>query len=138
VPATIGQAGGALGYSAANSSTNGLSYGYLGVGFDASGSFSNKYEGSGCTDPANINSLMPGQVVVRGPGNGTVGYCALQSSAATASSPSLALRASTSAASLVPVEVVFNPTSSSVTTASGLVVPAGDYNVTFTPGGRYG
>jgi large repetitive protein len=135
VPATIGQPGGALGYSAANSNTNGLSFGYLGVGFDASGSFSNRSEGSGCTDPANISSLMPGQVVVRGPGNGTVGYCALQSSAATASSPPLALRASTRTASLVPVEVVFNPTSSSVTTASGLVVPAGDYNVTFTPVG---
>src|SRR3984893_2422726 len=135
LPATIGQPGGALGYSAANSSTNGLRDGYLGVGFDAAGSFSNKYEGSGCTDPANIDSLMPGQVVVRGPGNGTVGYCALQSSAATASSPSLALRASTSAASLVPVEAVFTPTAASVTTASGLVVPAGDYNVTFTPVG---
>ena len=78
---------------------------------------------------------MPGQVVVRGPGNGRVGYCALQSSAATATSPSLTLRATTRAASLVPVEVVFNPSSSSVTTASGLVVPAGDYDVTFTPVG---
>ena len=78
---------------------------------------------------------MPGQVVVRGPGNGTVGYCALQSSAATATSPSLTLRATTRAASLVPVEVVFNPTSSSITTDSGLCVPAGDYDVTFTPVG---
>ena len=78
---------------------------------------------------------MPGQVVVRGPGNGTVGYCALQSSAATATSPSLTLRATTRTASLVPVEVVFNPGSSSVTTDSGLVVPAGDYDVTFTPVG---
>ena len=78
---------------------------------------------------------MPGQVVVRGPGNGTVGYCALQSSAATATSPSLTLRATTRAASLVPVEVVFNPGSSSITTDSGLVVPAGDYDVTFTPVG---
>ena len=115
--------------------TDGLSYGYLGVGFDAYGNFSNKYEGTGCTDPANIAQRMPGQVVVRGPGNGTVGYCALQSSAATATSPTLTLRATTRAASLVPVEVVFNPTSSPVTTASGLAVPAGDYDVTFTPVG---
>ena len=35
----------------------------------------------------------------------------------------------------MPVEVVFNPGSSSVTTDSGLVVPAGDYDVTFTPVG---
>jgi large repetitive protein len=135
IPSVMGQSGGALGYSAENSSTNGLSYGYLGVGFDAYGNFSNKYEGSGCTDPANIAQRMPGQVVVRGPGNLAVGYCALQSSAATASSPSLTLRALTRTGSLVPVEVVFNPTSSTVTTASGLVVPAGDYDVTFTPVG---
>src|SRR5580692_7369169 len=62
VPASIGQSGGALGYSAANSSTSGLSYGYMGVGIDAYGNFSNKYEGSGCTDPANIKSQMTGQV----------------------------------------------------------------------------
>jgi large repetitive protein len=135
IPSVMGQSGGALGYSAENSSTSGLSYGYLGVGFDAYGNFSNKYEGSGCTDPANIAQRMIGQVVVRGPGNGTVGYCALQSSAATATSSSLTLRATTRAASVVPVEVVFNPTSSPVTTASGLVVPAGDYDVTFTPVG---
>ena len=135
IPTAIGQSGGALGYSALNSSTNGLTAGYLGVGLDAYGNFSNKFEGSGCTDPPNITQRMPGQVVVRGPGNLTVGYCALQSSAATATSSPLTLRASTRAASLVPVEVVFNPTSSTVTTASGLAVPAGDYDVTFTPVG---
>ena len=135
IPSVLGQSGGALGYSAENSNTSGLSYGYLGVGFDAYGNYSNKYEGTGCTDPPNIASAMAGEVVVRGPGNGTVGYCPLQSSAATATSQKLNLRATTRAGSLVPVEVVFNPSSFPVTTASGLVVPAGDYNVTFTPVG---
>src|ERR1700722_1934567 len=135
IPAAMGQSGGALGYSAESTTPNGLSYGYLGVGLDAYGNFSNKYEGTGCTDPANIAQRMPGQVVVRGPGNGTVGYCALQSSAATATSPALTLRFTTRAGSTVPVEVVYNPSSSSVTTASGLVVPAGDYDVHFTPVG---
>jgi len=134
-PATLGQSGGSLGYSAKNSTTPGLTDGYLGIGLDAYGNFSNKYEGTGCTDPPNIDGPMPGEVVVRGPGNGTVGYCALQSSAATATSQKLTLRATTRAASLVPVEVVFNPSASSVTTPSGLVVPAGDYDVTFTPVG---
>jgi Putative Ig domain len=135
-PSTIGQPGGALGYSAnAGSSLSGLADGYLGIGFDTFGNFSNKYEGTGCTDPANITQAMPGQVVVRGPGNGKVGYCALQSSAATATSPKLTLRATTRAASLVPVEVVFNPSSAPVTTPSGLTVPGGDYDVTFTPVG---
>ena len=134
-PSVMGQSGGSLGYSAENSNVPGLSHGYLGVGLDAFGNYSNKFEGTGCTDPANIAQRMPGQVVVRGPGNGTVGYCALKSSAATATSPALTLRAATRAASVVPVEVVYNPSSSPVTTASGLTVPAGDYDVTFTPVG---
>ena len=78
---------------------------------------------------------MAGEVVVRGPGNGSTGYCALASSAATATSKMLTLRASTRAASVVPVEVVYNPSSLSVTTPSGLVVPGGDYDVHFTPVG---
>ena len=132
-PSVIGQSGGSLGYSAQNSTNAGLSHGYLGIGIDPYGNYSSKVEGTGCTDPANIAQRMPGQVVVRGPGNGTVGYCPVQSSAATATSPALTLRATTRPASLVPVEVVFNPTSSPVTTASGLTVPGGDYDVTFTP-----
>jgi len=133
-----GPSGGSLGYSAqAANGLSGLTDGYVAVGFDEFGNFSNgtPYEGSGCTDPPNIATKMPGQVVVRGPGNGTVGYCALHSSAATATSPPLTLRATTRAASKIPVEVVFNPTSSSVTTPSGLVVPAGDGEVSFTPVG---
>src|SRR5580700_7818088 len=137
-PAAIGQSGGALGYSAKASNSPalpGLSYGYMGIGIDAYGNFSNKYEGTGCADPANIAQQMPRQVVVRGPGNGTVGYCPVASTAATATSPGLFLRATTRAASVVPMEVVFNPTSSSITTASGLTVPAGDYAVHFTQAG---
>jgi Putative Ig domain/Bacterial lectin len=135
-PAAAGPSGGSLGYSAqASNGLSGLSDGYLAVGLDAHGNFSlsSTYEGTGCTNPANINATMPGQVVVRGPGNGTVGYCALKSSAATATSPPLTLRATTRAASVVPVEVVFNPTASTITTSSGLMVPAGDYDITFTP-----
>jgi hypothetical protein len=141
-PASMGYSGGALGYSSnyayytAKNQTPivpGLSHGYIGVGFDSYGNFSNLYEGSGCTDPPNIAGPMAGEVVVRGPGNGTVGYCALQSSAATATSQKLALHATTRAGSEIPVEVVINPTSSAVTTASGLAIPAGDYDVTFTP-----
>jgi len=135
-PSATGPTGGSLGYSAqAVSSLSGLTDGYMAVGLDAYGNFSygKDYEGTGCTDPPNIAQKMPGQVVVRGPGNGTAGYCAVQSSAATATSPALALTAPTRAASEVPVEVAINPTSSSLTTPSGLVVPAGDYDVNFTP-----
>ncbi len=134
-PTASGPSGGSLGYSAF-STVAGLPNGYMAVGLDAFGNFSNGksgFEGSGCTDPSNITNRMPGQVVVRGPGNGTVGYCALQSSAATANSASLTLTAPTRAASLIPVEVVINPTSGALATDSGLVVPAGDYEVAFTP-----
>jgi hypothetical protein len=89
IPTTLGQSGGALGYSAKNATTPGLTDGYLGVGIDTYGNFSNKYEGTGCTDPANIAQQMTGQVVVRGPGNGTVGYCALQSSDLASAGPAV-------------------------------------------------
>jgi hypothetical protein len=134
-PAAAGPTGGSLGYSSqVNNSLSGLTDAYMGVGLDAYGNFSNYTdEGSGCTNPAYLKNggSVPGQVVVRGPGNGTVGYCALASTATTTSSPALALRAI--ARTAVPVEVVFNPTSAAVTTPSGLVVPAGDYDVTVTP-----
>ena len=139
-PANIGQSGGALGYSAnAGSSLVGLADGYMGIGLDVHGNFSNSvYEGSGCTNPSYIstnNKQVPGQVVVRGPGNGLVGYCAISSTATSTTSPALVLRASTRAASVVPVEVAINPTSASFTTASGITVPAGTYAVQFTPVG---
>jgi len=136
-PPVAGPTGGSLGYSASVSKGfSGLTDGYAAVGFDEHGNFSNPiYEGSGCTNPANIDQTMAGQVVMRGPGNGQVGYCPLASTAATATSAGLTLRAATRAASEMPVEVVVNPTSSSITTPSGLVVPAGELGFAFTPVG---
>ncbi|MFC4531525.1 DUF7507 domain-containing protein [Sphaerisporangium dianthi] len=138
-PATIGQPGGALGYSSSKQGNlAGLENAYLGVGFDVFGNFSNNvYEGSGCTDPPYISTVggrVPGQVVVRGPGDNTTGYCAINSTAATTASPPLALRSNNNrGASLVPVEVAINPTASAFVTSSGLTVPAGTYKVAFTP-----
>ncbi len=135
-PASIGQSGGSLGYSGTHSLA-GLADGYLGIGFDVFGNFSsNTYEGTGCTDPAFIVAgKIPGQVVVRGPGAGTVGYCGLASTAANATSSPVPLRATTRAASVVPVEVGINPTAAAFTTTSGLAVAAGTYVVRFTPVG---
>ncbi|MCW2931401.1 MAG: hypothetical protein JWM19_2363, partial [Actinomycetia bacterium] len=139
-PATMGYSGGTLGYAAnAGSDQVGLADGYLGIGLDVFGNYSNiAYEGTGCTNPAYIGTgttRVPGQVAIRGPGNGLVGYCAINSTATSTSSPALALRASTRAASQVPVEVAINPTATSFTTASGITVPAGTYAVAFTPVG---
>ncbi|MCW2935594.1 MAG: hypothetical protein JWM19_6556, partial [Actinomycetia bacterium] len=139
-PANIGQSGGALGYSAnASSSLAGLADAYMGIGFDVYGNYSNSvYVGTGCTNPPYIsttNTTVPGQVVIRGPGNGMVGYCAVNSTATTTTSPRLILRALTRAASVVPVEVAINPTGTAFTTASGITVPPGTYAVQFTPVG---
>ncbi|RLP96096.1 hypothetical protein EAD89_00270 [Micromonospora sp. BL4] len=139
-PSIIGQPGGSLGYSAAfNGGSVGLSNGYLGIGLDVFGNFSNSlYQGTGCTNPPYIsttNGRVPGQVVIRGPGRNGVGYCAVNSTAGSTSTPGLPLRAATRAASVVPVEVVVNTTSSPFTTDTGLTTPAGQYRVRFTPVG---
>ena len=139
-PTIIGQPGGSLGYStfAANS---GLADAYMGIGLDVFGNFSNSsFEGSSCTNPAYISTTgtVPGQVVVRGPGNGTTGYCAVNSTATSTSSPALTLRATSRSQSVVPVEVAINPTATSFTTASGITVAAGTYKVVFTPVRRVG
>ena len=113
-PANIGQSGGALGYSAKSPNLSGLADAYLGVGFDVFGNFSNSvYEGTGCTDPPYISTTggkVPGQVVVRGPGNGLTGYCALNSTATSTTSAVVPIHGATRAASLVPVEVAPPPT----------------------------
>ncbi|MEU8381746.1 hypothetical protein AB0C32_21450, partial [Streptosporangium sp. NPDC048865] len=136
-PANIGQSGGALGYSAF-SSLPGLAYGYLGIGFDVYGNFSNSaYQGSGCTNPAYVGTgsvRVPGQIVIRGPGNGTVGYCAINSTATTTAASPLALR--TILRTAIPVQVGINPTNAALTTAAGLSIPANSYRVVTTlPGG---
>ncbi|MEU4829853.1 putative Ig domain-containing protein [Streptosporangium sp. NPDC023615] len=132
-PANIGQSGGALGYTSF-SSLPGLAYGYLGIGFDVYGNFSNSaYQGSGCTNPAYIGTgsvRVPGQVVIRGPGNGTVGYCAVNSTATSTSASALGLRST--ARTPVPVQVGINPTNTVLTTAAGMAIPANSYRVITT------
>ena len=148
-PASIGQPGGALGYSSTGAPIAGMSYGYLGIGFDTYGNYVNtQYQGTGCTDPAYAPfGTGPQNVTVRGPGNGTVGYCILnstmqgQSGSYYQGEPDYGLSGNLEYAGTppnlsdaeVPVEVVINPTGAAITTASGLTVPAGHYEVAFTP-----
>ena len=137
-PAAIGSPGGDLGYSSDDVGDAGLTDGYLGVGLDVFGNYESAvYDGTGCTDPG-WQGEDPDNVTVRGPGTGTVGYCLLNSTAATGGLSSGKLdggAAGTRASSVVPVEVAINPTGSAITTASGLAVPAGSYAVGFTPVG---
>ncbi len=137
-PSTIGSPGGDLGYSS-GTGTTGLADGYLGVGLDVYGNYTNSdFDGTGCTDPpwVGASAVVPGQVTVRGPGNGTTGYCPLTSTAATDPGATQALDGGpfgTRAGSKVPVEIAINPSTSSLTTTSGLVVPPGNYAVAFKP-----
>ena len=121
-PAKIGDSGGSLGYGPSVPSDNGLSYGYLGVGLDAFGNYSTTIpDGSDCAgqeDPGS-GSRTAQAVSVRGPGNGQDGYCMV---GGPWTDGSATLHSSTATA--VPVEVAINPTGSTLTTSSGLVVPA--------------
>jgi hypothetical protein len=80
-PGAVGQSGGALGYST-DQTVPGMPDGYLGVGLDEFGNFSTSgYEGTDCagSDPSWVG-YAPNEVTVRGPGDGTTGYCPLSSS----------------------------------------------------------
>ncbi len=124
-PTTTGPAGGSLGY-AANGATPGVPNGYLGFGADVYGNYENyAFSGTGC---AGSTPAVPESMGVRGPGNGTAGYCLLgQLNLATGLT--LDSKAPTSRTGLaVPEEVVLNTTASSVVaSASGVAVPVGDY-----------
>ncbi|CUU59674.1 conserved repeat domain-containing protein [Parafrankia irregularis] len=135
-PSNLGQSAGALGYSPSRPSAVGLSNAYLGVGVDLYGDFSNnQYEGTNCVDPPYIASgaRVPAQVVVRGPGNGTTGYCAVNSTASTTSAAPLNLRTSNRASARVPVKVIINPTGSTIVDDTGTSVGPERYRVEVTP-----
>ncbi|MBJ7608217.1 MAG: hypothetical protein JF887_02140 [Candidatus Dormibacteraeota bacterium] len=70
-----GQPGGSLGYSTFGGMP-GVNNGFLGVGLDEFGNFERDFfSGTGCTPTANVSG--PNSVGIRGPGNGTAGYCLL-------------------------------------------------------------
>jgi Bacterial Ig-like domain (group 3) len=156
-PASTGPLGGNLGYAAAyaGSGAAGMPYGYLGIGLDVYGNYENTplAGGTGCTIPSPLvaNKAYPESVTARGPGNGTVGYCILGTTATTWNQsdagssdngtvsnlgPGLTLdkqSATTRTGVMVPVEMAINPSATATTTASGLSVPAGSWLIAYTP-----
>jgi hypothetical protein len=156
-PSTTGPLGGNLGYAAASggSGAAGMPYGYLGIGLDVYGNYENTplAGGSGCTIPSPLvaNRAYPESVTARGPGNGTVGYCILGTTATTYNQsdggssnngtvsnlgPGLTLdnqSATSRTGVMVPVEMAINPSGAVTTTASGLSVPANSWLIAYTP-----
>lgn len=65
--------GGSLGY-AQRGNQIGLSRAYLGIGFDEYGNFGTTQEGKNGGFAGIGESLVPSSIVIRGPGNGLVGY----------------------------------------------------------------
>lgn len=127
VPTSLGALGGSLGYSAQSGTTPGLANGYLGVGLDYYGNFVRpEFQGSGC----GFNDRTPNSVSVRGPGNGTVGYCNLSINPVDGWLRGWGDRASAA----VPVEVVINPSTESITARenAAVSVAAGTYAVIVT------
>lgn len=109
-----GSAGGGLGYSAGwgggSNYGTGVENGLIGIGIDRWGNFSAQGStGSGCTSGTGPGSAGPGQtpnvVAVRGPGNGSAGYCWLGASSNLGS----VLAGSTRAEATAEVHIVIDP-----------------------------
>jgi len=133
-PTSVGQPGGGLGY-ASSGSASGVPHGYLGFGSDVYGGFEGSgYGGSTCTGGS--SSTVPESFTVRGPGNGTSGYCLISGATTQLSSPyTLDDFGATSFTGIgVPEEVVVNTTANAVTaSASGFSVPSGDWMFAIKP-----
>ena len=135
VPEKIGYLGGSLGYSASTANNaQGLSHAYLGIGLDRFGNFANRqFGGTGCdADQGTNGTLFADAVTVRGPGNGSVGYCVQSKTTVTGSLAKTGVTDRSQA--VVPVEIVINPTTSELTAQqnTSVRVPAGRYAVVFT------
>lgn len=135
VPEKIGYLGGSMGYSASTANTaQGLSHAYLGIGLDRFGNFANRqFGGNGCSGDQSTNgTLFANAVTVRGPGDGSTGYCVLSKTSVNGSLDKTGV--TDRAQAKVPVEIVINPTSSVLTAQqnTSVTVPAGQYAVVFT------
>lgn len=146
-PTQLGPTGGSLGYSTNDQQgtsgvyVNGLPNGYLGFGLDVFGNYETQgYEGASCANKTSLpTARQPESITVKGPGNGTSGYCLLQTDQLTNGDALDAATSTSRPATPVKVEVVINTGSSAeVPTASGAItwpsaVPAGDYGIAVVP-----
>lgn len=126
-PQQLGAAGGGLGYGAAAAGgVPGLENGYLGVGLDVYGNFQSNGQPECAPLGIGANSLT-----VRGPGQGTTGYCLLSTTPVDGD-----LRGSGRDA--VPVQVAVNPSDEATATSDGRAVPARSWLVVVQGNGGQG
>lgn len=143
-----GAPGGSLGYAQRNAEP-GIVGGYLGVGLDAYGNFWNDGEGRGAGCPEGQRSpttstgpIAPNVISLRGPGQGTTGYCLLGATVpqpvtnptkpgTTLDGGTGTLRAATQSGSLRTVNIQVTP----VTAQNP--VPRVIVQVRYTPGGPW-
>ncbi|WP_019135411.1 Ig-like domain-containing protein [Cellulomonas massiliensis] len=96
--AAPGAMGGSLGYHNSNAGSGagqpGVAHALLGVGFDAWGNFTIETNNAGCTTYGGSQPSLTSTVGVRGPGDGTTGYCVLGAPVKTTSVGAPALRQS--------------------------------------------
>jgi hypothetical protein len=133
-PERVGPAGGALGYSAAKPrnlpSSPGVSYGYLGFGLSVFNTWSgDQIGGSNCPEPSQPGATQT--VAVRGPGDGTLGYCLLQTNRP--ASTYLGLSGTNVRPQALPVEIAINPSNNPTPTDDGLSVPSKSWLMAYTP-----
>lgn len=128
-PASAGAPGAGLGY-APTSGMPGVPNGYLGFGLDVVGNFAATNFGYDGTCPS--TGAQSQSLVVRGPGNGTNGYCLLS---ATASNGPLDQPWQFDRPVAVPVEIVLNPEDHDVVSSGGVTVPARSWLAAWTPYG---
>ncbi len=118
-PTVGGNPGGALGYGPFPSDDQpGIPNGYLGVGLDVYGNYLNpEYAGTGCTALSgySANDTYPEAITVRGPGDVDAGYCPITTTGEIGNNALDEPSDTTRPATGVPVLVVINPLSNSVT-----------------------
>lgn len=136
-PTELGGTGGALGYApnlpavVGPPGVNGLSGGYLGIGFDPYGEYSDSTtDGAGCPTVTGrtANHLYQQAITARGAGNLQNGYCVLTSTAfPTAVTPAIVLDGANRAASVRGVKIVIDGVAKTYTVGYD---PAGGTNYT--------
>ncbi len=125
----VGADGGSLGY-AQKTGINGMSGGYLGLGIDEFGNFSNPTEGR-----VGGPGSRPDSIAIRGPGSGTTGYDYLSGTATLPSSidvPSVTTRPNQNGSGRRHIVITLTPSGSTYLVAASITFGTGGSATTYS------